>query len=109
MKPIAIFYEHPEWFKPLFTELRKRNLPYVEVNAANHQYDPAERNVPFSLVVNRMSSSSHLRGHANGYFHTLDYIFHLEQLGVPVVNGVKAQLIESSKARQCALPKVCGR
>lgn len=108
MKPIAIFYEHPEWFKPLFTELRKRNLPYVEVNAANHQYDPAERNVPFSLVVNRMSSSSHLRGHANGYFHTLDYIFHLEQLGVPVVNGVKAQLIESSKARQLALFSALG-
>lgn len=27
MLPIAIYYEHPDWFKPLFAELEKRGLP----------------------------------------------------------------------------------
>jgi superfamily I DNA/RNA helicase len=27
-KPIAILYEHPEWFKPLFAELDKRDIDY---------------------------------------------------------------------------------
>ena len=28
-RPIAILYEHPEWFKPLFAELERRDIPYV--------------------------------------------------------------------------------
>ncbi len=29
----AIFYEHPEWFKPLFTELDRRDVAYDRVLA----------------------------------------------------------------------------
>ncbi|GHN02416.1 hypothetical protein WSM22_39050 [Cytophagales bacterium WSM2-2] len=103
MKPIGIFYEHPTWFKPLFDELDRRGIVFVPIHAESHQYDPSEKESPFSLVVNRMSSSAHLRDHVNAYFHTLNYIYHFEKLGVPVINGMAAQLIESSKARQLAL------
>ncbi len=99
-KPIGIFYEHPVWFNPLFAELEKRGVPFVRIHAESHQYNPAERTSPYSLVVNRMSSSAHLRGHAHAYFYTHYFLAHLESLGTPIVNGVQAQLIESSKARQ---------
>ena len=52
---IAIFYEHPEWFKPLFAELNRRGIAYDEQLAFAHQYDPVERSNPYSLIVNRMS------------------------------------------------------
>jgi len=102
-KPIGIFYEHPEWFKPLFAELERRNLPYVRINAAEHQFNPADTEVPYSIVVNRMSSSAYLRGHVQGIFHTANYLTHVESLGVPVINGVQAQTIESSKSKQLTL------
>lgn len=103
IKPIGIFYEHPTWFGPLFAELERRQIPFVKIAAEAHQYDPLEKEPPFSLFINRMSSSAHLRGHVQGYFHVTNYLFHLERLGVPVINGLAAQQIESSKAKQLAL------
>jgi glutathione synthase/RimK-type ligase-like ATP-grasp enzyme len=102
-KPIGIFYEHPAWFKPLFEELEARRIPFVRIQAAQHSYNPAEVESPFSLVVNRMSSSAYLRGNTQGIFHAANYLAHLERLGVPTINGVAAQNIESSKAKQLSL------
>ena len=102
-KPIGIFYEHPAWFKPLFKELERRKIPFVRINGARHVYNPAEAESPYSLVVNRMSSSAFTRGNGQGIFNTLNYISHLERLGTPVINGVHAQTIESSKAKQLTL------
>jgi len=103
IKPIGIFYEHPTWFNPLFAELEKRKIPFAGIAAESHQYDPLEKDPPFSLFINRMSSSAHLRGHVQGYFHVTNYLYHLERLGVAVINGLAAQQIESSKAKQLAL------
>ncbi|PZR34689.1 MAG: hypothetical protein DI538_16285 [Azospira oryzae] len=102
-KPIGIFYEHPTWFKPLFSELERRRIPFIRVHAAQHQFNPAETEVPFSLLINRMSSSAFTRGNTQGIFHTSSYLSHVERLGVPVINGVHAQAIESSKAKQLSL------
>lgn len=98
--PIAILYEHPDWFRPLFAELDRRGIAYVGLNAAAHTYDPAERTVPYSLVVNRTSPSAYLRAHGQAIFHTLGWLTHLERLGVPVVNGSQVYGYEISKARQ---------
>jgi len=103
MKPIAIYHEHPDWFKPLFTELERRGVPYTRVDAAAHAFDPAEREVPFSLVFNRASPSAYLRGHRQTTFHTLHWLRHLERLGVPVVNGSTVYSFELSKAAQLDL------
>jgi hypothetical protein len=100
MRPIAVYHEHPDWFRPLFVELEKRKLPYVKLDAAAHRYDPGERSAPYSLVVNRASPSAYLRGHAASTFHTLHWVRHLERIGVPVVNGSKTYGYELSKASQ---------
>ena len=38
MSSIAIYHEHPDWFKPLFAELDKRGLQYTRLNPAAHQF-----------------------------------------------------------------------
>ncbi len=100
MKPIAIYHEHPDWFRPLFTELGRREIPFIRLDAAAHRYDPSERSVPYSLVFNRASPSAYLRGHGQSTFHTLHWLKHLERLGVPVVNGSTTYGYELSKATQ---------
>ncbi|HEY2066226.1 MAG TPA: hypothetical protein VGG84_09735 [Gemmatimonadaceae bacterium] len=100
MRPIAVYHEHPDWFRPLFTELERRGISYVRLDAAAHRYDPSERSVPYSLVFNRASPSAYLRGHGQSTFHTLHWLRHLERIGVPVVNGSMTYGYELSKATQ---------
>lgn len=99
-KPIALFHEHPDWFRPLFAELDRRDVPYVRIDAAAHCYDPAERETRYALVVNRASPSAYLRDHGQTTFHTLNWLRHLERLGTPVVNGADVYALELSKAWQ---------
>jgi len=99
-KPIAIFYEHPDWFRPLFAELERREIPFERVDANAHAYDPAETESPYSLVVNRASPSAYLRSEAESTFYTVNWLRHLERLGVPVVNGSAVYALEISKAYQ---------
>lgn len=101
-RPIAIFYEHPEWFKPLFAELDRRGTPYVKIHADEHIFDPAEEPA-YSLVFNRMSPSAYLRGRGDAIFYTLSWLSYLERKGVRVVNGYQAFENEISKAGQLAL------
>jgi glutathione synthase/RimK-type ligase-like ATP-grasp enzyme len=103
MQPVAILYEHPEWFKPLFAELDRREADYVALHAAELVYDPDEKSTPYSLVVNRMSPSAWLRGQRQAIFHTLRYLEHLETIGAPVLNGLGAFRYELSKAAQYSL------
>lgn len=109
-QPIAIYYEHPHWFKPLFAELDRRKTPYVQVNAAQHHFDPARLNGDgnYSLVFNRMSPSAYRRGHGQGIFYTQYYLAHLEERGKRVVNGQKAFRYETSKALQLSLLESLG-
>ena len=51
---------------------------------------------------------SPLRGHGHAILYTLNYLAHLEQLGVRVVNGVSAFRVETSKALQLSLLKSLG-
>lgn len=101
--PIAIYHEHPDWFRPLFAELGRRGAPHVALDAAAHVFDPAARNAPYSLVVNRASPSAYTRGHGQSTFHTLHWLRHLERIGVPVVNGSHVYGLELSKASQLDL------
>jgi biotin carboxylase len=106
--PIAIYHEHPDWFRPLFAELDRRELPYERLDASSHAYDPSERDAPYSLVFNRASPSAYLRGHAHTTFYTLHWLTHLERLGVPVVNGSATYALELSKASQLGLLRSLG-
>jgi len=109
-QPIAIYYEHPHWFLPLFAELERRRDPFVRVNAAQHHFDPAQLNgeAEYSLLFNRMSPSAYRRGHGQAIFYTLYYLAHLEHRGRRVVNGQKAFRYETSKALQLSLLELLG-
>jgi hypothetical protein len=101
--PIAVFHEHPDWFRPLFAELDRRGIPFRRLDAASHCFEAGERETPWSLIFNRASPSAYLRGHAASTFHTLHWLRHLERLGVPVVNGSDVYALELSKATQLNL------
>lgn len=104
VKPIAIYYEHPEWFRPLFAELDKREIAYEKIDASVDFYNPNESsNEKYALFFNRMSASAYLRNHGSAIFYTRGLLASLEQKGVRVVNGYDAFQIEISKALQCAL------
>jgi hypothetical protein len=102
-RTLAIYYEHPDWFRPLFAELDRRAVPYVTLDATHHSYNPSEDGNRYAAVLNRMSPSAYLRGHGSGIFYTLQYLNHLESLGTRVINGQQAFAIEISKARQLSL------
>lgn len=101
-KTIGIYYEHPEWFRPLFAALDRRGVAYEKIDAANHFYDP-ENAGAHPLVFNRMSASAYLRGHENAVFYTRAFLASLERAGARVVNGHRAFEIEINKALQLAL------
>jgi len=102
-RPIGIYHEHPDWFRPLFTALEERCLPFERIDAASHAFDPGEGEVPYSLVFNRASPSAYLRGNPQATFHTLHWLKHLERKGIPVINGSAAYALELSKATQLDL------
>lgn len=107
-KPIAIYYEQQHWFKPLFEQLDKRGVPWVRVDARNHQYDLAASEKEYSLLFNRMSPSAWQRGVGHGIFYTLNFLSHLEEKGVRVVNGSRAFTHEISKALQYTVLEALG-
>jgi ribosomal protein S6-L-glutamate ligase RimK-like protein len=102
-KHIAIYYEHPEWFKPLFAELERRNIAYERLLAHEHTFDPSERFSPYALVFNRTSPSAYTRGHTNAIFYALQYLAYMKSIGAKVVNGYEAFHLETSKALQLDL------
>jgi hypothetical protein len=102
-RPIAIYYEHPDWFRPLFAEFDVRGINYVKLNASCHSFDPAAAGPDFSLLFNRMSASACLRGNGRAIFFTYSYLAYLETTGVRVLNGSRAFALEISKARQLRL------
>ena len=107
--PIAIYYEQPNWFKPLFAELDRRGTSYVKLHAPDHTFAPEEHpEQQYSLVFNRMSPSAWNRDHGDQIFYTLSFLDHLERRGVRVINGLKAFRTELSKAAQLSLLEELG-
>lgn len=104
-KPLGIVYEqaHAPVLKTFFLELEQRCIPFIRINVAHHQFNPAERHTPFSLVVNLTGLSEAAGIPAQRLSYTSSYLAHLEHTGVPVINNVCAQRAGSGKARQLAL------
>jgi len=109
MLPIAIYYEHPDWFRPLLTELARRGVATVELDAAAHRFDPQDPELPpYCAVFNRASPSAYLRGRPQVTHYTQAWLRHLERRGVPVINGSVAYALEISKADQIGLLHTLG-
>src|SRR5687768_9276555 len=40
MKPqLAVLYEHPKWFEPLFAALERRGVSYEAIRLSDHSFD----------------------------------------------------------------------
>src|SRR5260370_8966934 len=99
-RPIAIYHEHPDLFRPLFQELDRRAVPYVRLDAASHRFDASDGRPSYALVFNRMSPSAYLPGAGNAIFYTLHYLAHLRRHGVRVINGYDAYVPHTATALQ---------
>ena len=103
-KKLAIYFEHADWFRPLFAELDKRGIEYERIDAVSHYFDPAaDHGDGLSVFFNRMSASAYLRGHGNAVLYTRGLLADLERQGVRVINGRDAFEIEISKVLQTSL------
>ncbi len=100
---LGIVYEHPEWFAPLFAELDRRGIPYDRIDVSAHTFDPSVREIPWTIVLNRMSPSAYLRGHGQAIIYAREFLRYLEASGVDVVNGADAFALETSKVAQLLL------
>src|SRR5438876_4433737 len=102
-RAIGILDEHPEWSRRLIAALDARRLPYEKIDHSCHAFDPRDRDPHYAVLVNRTSPSSHTRGHASVLFYAEAVLAHYEELGVPVVNPLRAYRFEKSKALQLEL------
>jgi hypothetical protein len=100
---LAVLYEHPQWFQPLFAALERRGMPYVPIKLGDHRFDPASREVPAPLVLSRVAQSSFLREPEHPIFYATALLDHWQRCGATVLNGGKTLAIDSSKARQLSL------
>jgi hypothetical protein len=108
MAELAIFYEHPEWFKPLFAALERRGIDYLRLSIGDHLYDPSDLTAPAPVVLNRLAMSSFLRQDEHAIFYSQAVLHHWELAGARVINGAAALAIDASKARQLSLIRALG-
>jgi len=101
MSTIHILHENAEWTAPLIAALEKRGLAYRDWFLDEGSVDLAEP-PPDGIFYNRMSASSHTRGHTYAPELTATVLTWLEQWGRPVLNGSRALALEVSKVAQYA-------
>lgn len=99
---LAVVYEHPEWFEPLFRALERHGVSYVKVPLAGSAFDPAASPAPATVVFSRVAMSSFLRDPEHPIFYAQSLFEHWQGLGTRVVNA-SALNIDTSKARQMSL------
>jgi glutathione synthase/RimK-type ligase-like ATP-grasp enzyme len=105
---LAVLYEHPQWFQPLFAALERRGMPYRAIELGGHGFDPASCDVPAPLVLSRVAQSSFLREAEHPIFYAEALLDHWARCGARVLNGADVLAIDSSKARQLSLITALG-
>lgn len=100
---LAILYEHPAWFTPLFAALDRRGIHYEAIHLSGHSFDPASPEVPAPVILSRVAMSSFLREAEHGIFYAEALFAHWAARGARVINGADVIALDSSKARQLSL------
>jgi len=108
MPDLAIYYEHPTWFEPLFDALRRRGVDWLPVRIQDYILDPTLLAAPAPVVFNRLAMSSFLRQSEHATYHALAALAHWELSGARVLNGSAALNIDTSKSRQLSLLRTLG-
>ncbi|MDO6415024.1 alpha-L-glutamate ligase [Sphingomonas sp. BIUV-7] len=102
MTDLAILYEHPVWFQPLFAALDRRGVDYAALRP-DGGFDPADATAPAPVILSRIAMSAFLREAEHPIFWTGALLAQWERAGARVLNGPAALAIDTSKARQLSL------
>ena len=96
---IYILHENDEWVEPLRKELQVINAPFEEWHLGKRNVDHLDK-PPHGIFYNRMSASSHTRGHRYAPEHTAVVLNWLEKNKRRVINNSRALSLEISKSLQ---------
>lgn len=100
---LAILYEHPLWFEPLFAALDRSGVAYIKVPLTNHMFDPVGTPPPAPVIFSRVAMSGFLREPEHPIFYAQALLDHWRRGGARVLNGPEVLAVDSSKARQLSL------
>lgn len=99
MKKVHIIHENSEWTQHLTKRLDEVGVPYEEWHLDRGRLD-LSKEPPEGVFYNRMSASSHTRGHRFAPEFTAQVLSWLEAHGRKVFNGTRALQLEVSKVIQ---------
>ena len=98
-KNIYIIHENDEWLVPLRKSFKKINAPFKEWHMDKESFD-FKKSPPNGIFYNRMSASSHARGHRYAPENTKDVLGWLEKEKKRIINNSRALELEISKQKQ---------
>ena len=98
---IYIIHENDEWVIPLRKELQNIKAPFEEWHLGKGNIDQLDK-PPQGVFYNRMSASSHTRGHRYAPEYTSVVLNWLEKNNRRVINNSQALSLEISKSLQYA-------
>jgi len=96
---VHVIHENEAWLAPLRRAFNAREVPFTEWFLDQGVLD-LDAIPPEGVFYNRMSASSHTRGHRYAPEYTAAVLAWLESHGRRVVNGSRALALEVSKAAQ---------
>ncbi len=99
MNKIFIIHENDEWIEPLRVQIKKLNLPFEEWHM-NKMTINTSNVPPVGVFYNRMSASSHTRGHRFAPEYTAVILNWLEFYNRRIINNSQALALELSKSLQ---------
>ena len=104
---IYVLHENDEWVEPLRKELQAINAPFEEWHLGKRNVDRLDK-PPQGVFYNRMSASSHTRGHRYAPEYTAVVLNWLEKNNRRVINNSRALSLEVSKSLQYKELESCG-
>ena len=96
---VHILFENPDWLPPLESALKEQGFEIRLWNLETIEIDPLVA-PPEGIWINRISPSSHTRGHDRTVAIAREFLYWLGSYGRLVINGSNAFEIEMSKLRQ---------
>ena len=107
MMAITVLFENEAWMPPLRAALAAKELPCLDRFMDGGVLDMSDSLEP-GVYVNRMSPSSHTRGHQSGVCFVREYLGLLEARGCRIINGSQSFRLEVSKVQQNAAHQSAG-
>jgi hypothetical protein len=104
---IFVLHENPEWLPPFARAFKARGVAFEEWNLVERGIDLSSP-PPEGVFYNRMSASSHTRGHRYSPELTSVVLAWLEDHGRRVVNASRALQLEVNKSAQLTRLGACG-